>query len=756
MGFGNEHCCEQQPTPTYYLFMKLKSTSYLAMALILTCQKTPAQNSLGEQCTQKEQSATEQIATCQQAIAANRQQTNDLIKYSHHLAAAYQANQQYVQSNQVLTELQNDYPNMVFADAYLTLRTLGLNHYYLHQYSQAQQHFQKALLLATNQADLFKVSQSHNDLGIIFKLQSRYTDALKAYSESLRIKQSLKLTTETASTLYNIGNVYILINDQPSAFDYHQQALTIYSALPQDNQRTRERVIHIKDQIARSLAAMGDTDLAITYLSELIDSTAELPDSNELSFESRCNLAELYLETNQADQALTILQQTTVTEHITDSQKAVQLEMYARTYLSLGSIQLAAVYAARGLALTEQNNEQEQATKFLALLAVITESNQQYQVALEHQKKYIAYQEAYLKERYDSQIKYLQNDIELQQKQQQLMALENNNMIQKLTIKQRNYLIGIAALIGLGLLMFIFWYIKKKAVEKKQLMAAINSHKNELLDMQQEQNRTLNNMLGPLDEALICINQSNRIIYVNQSFATLLGQPMQQLYEQKLATILPDLSAALASYPMGKDDLLANDQQHQLPLNTPKLQSNVWLSQLHNFEDLLILSFQDQHLTEPSKTAQFINQANKYQELINKLSHTHYSSGVISQDMLQQLDSQLKTITTDANGGYRQALVDLMYANLEIWRAATNGDRISLAEQSGAWKVTIDDGRLRTRAMDRYLSLKLLPKVPRWRPIVKTSHYILSSCDLTDKQRKHLNALLDAVTNNLKQQSTAA
>ncbi len=741
--------------------MNFISACLLTVVLALFSADTTAQNDLHNQCLDKQQTATTQISACQQAIAAasNNTQINKLIKYNHRLAAAYQADQQYALSNQVLAELQSRYPNMVFADAYLTLRTLGMNHYFLHQYSQAQQQFQKALLLATNQADLYKVSQSHNDLGIIYKLQSRYTDALKAYSESLKIKQSLGLTTEAASTLYNIGNVYILIDDHPSAFEYHQQALQIYSDLPQDDEQTQERVIHIKDQIARSLAAMGNTDLAITYLTELIDSTAGLPHSNEWSFESRCNLAELYLTSNQPEQALSILQQTTVNPQISDSQKAVQLEIYARTHFSLGSMQLAEDYASKGLRLTEQSNDQEQATKFLALLAVITESNQQYQVALEHQKKYIAYQEAYLKERYDSQIKYLQNDIELQQKQQQLLVLENNNMMQKHTIEQRNYLIGFAALIGLALLLFILWYIKKKSIERKHLMAAINMHKRELLDMQQEQNRTLNNMLGPLDEALICINQSNRIIYVNQSFATLLGEPIQQLHEQKLAAILPDLSAALASYPMGKDDLLASDQQHQLQLSNPKLQANVWLSQLHNFEDLLILSFQDQQHQEPSKTSQFITQANKYQELINKLSHTHYSSEVISQEMLQQLDSQLKPITansTDANNHYRQALVNLMYANLEIWRAATNGDRISLAEQSGAWKVTIDDGRLRTRAMDRYLSLKLLPKVPRWRPIVKTSHYILSSCDLTDKQRKQLNTLLDEVTNSLKQQSTAA
>ncbi len=741
--------------------MTLSNISHLIVFIAVTFSHLASATDHLNQCLNNSDTDENQVATCLQAITevASNNNTHDLVALNLQLAQAHRAQKNYEQSIYVLNQLQADHPGMRFEHLYKVLRNTGMNHYYLHQYSQAQLFFQKALLLAVNQADLYAVSQSHNDLGIIFKLQSRYTDALEAYSQSLKIKESLNLTVETASTLYNIGNVYILINDYPSAFEYHQRALKIYATLPENDATAQERVIHIKDQIARSLAEMGEVSLAIEYLTDLIRETAQLENNNDLSFDSRCNLAELYIKTNQPEKALEILEQTQVTTEISDNQQALQLEMYTRTYLSLGSLQQAKVSAMQGLALTKQSNDKEQTTKFLALLTVLNENNQQFQTALEHQKNYISYKEEYLKERYDSQIKYLQNDIELQQKQKQLVVLEKNNMIQQLTIKQRNYLVGIAAFIGLFLLLFIIWYIKKKSTEKKYLLEEINSHKQKLEHMQQEQMTALENMLNPIDEALICLNQSNTIIFVNPQFKQLLATPGLPLLDHKLETILPELAKELAEYPMGKDDLLIRGKDHSLKATINDLDFTVWLSQLQSFDDLLILSFQKQLANiQPSATSQFVDNVNQYKAVIAKLGQVNYRNEMLGQDVIKQLDHQLKPLNeteADSNQAYRQALVNLMYANLEIWREATNGDRISLAEKSGVWKVTIDDGRLRTRAMDRYLSLKLLPKVPRWRPVVKTSHLILAECDLTDKQRKHLNNLLSTVTDNLKAQSTA-
>jgi hypothetical protein len=80
----------------------------------------------------------------------------------------------------------------------------------------------------------------------------------------------------------------------------------------------------------------------------------------------------------------------------------------------------------------------------------------------------------------------------------------------------------------------------------------------------------------------------------------------------------------------------------------------------------------------------------------------------------------------DSDSEYRQQLVTLMRSALHAWEVTTQKSKIELAEESNIWAVSIDDGRLRTRTFDRYLRLEQLPKVPRWREVVRTAYFVLS------------------------------
>ena len=71
--------------------------------------------------------------------------------------------------------------------------------------------------------------------------------------------------------------------------------------------------------------------------------------------------------------------------------------------------------------------------------------------------------------------------------------------------------------------------------------------------------------------------------------------------------------------------------------------------------------------------------------------------------------------------------------------------RIDLADASGIWRITIDDGRLRVRAMDRYLSLDTLPERPRWREVLRTAYYVLAELELDAEQRQRIETLVEAV-----------
>ncbi len=94
--------------------------------------------------------------------------------------------------------------------------------------------------------------------------------------------------------------------------------------------------------------------------------------------------------------------------------------------------------------------------------------------------------------------------------------------------------------------------------------------------------------------------------------------------------------------------------------------------------------------------------------------------------------SQLKT-------QLKSQLVTAMIDAINTWEKSTQLNQIELAEQSKIWTVSIDNGTLRTRSLDKYLSIEKIPQNPRWRNVVKTCHFILSQDQLDAKDRQLLN-----------------
>jgi len=79
------------------------------------------------------------------------------------------------------------------------------------------------------------------------------------------------------------------------------------------------------------------------------------------------------------------------------------------------------------------------------------------------------------------------------------------------------------------------------------------------------------------------------------------------------------------------------------------------------------------------------------------------------------------------SGEFRESLVNLMRLSLDYWQTESEKTKFDLAEESGIWRVYNDDGRLRTRILDKYCSLSSLPKNPRYMDVIRTVHFVLSA-----------------------------
>ncbi len=119
--------------------------------------------------------------------------------------------------------------------------------------------------------------------------------------------------------------------------------------------------------------------------------------------------------------------------------------------------------------------------------------------------------------------------------------------------------------------------------------------------------------------------------------------------------------------------------------------------------------------------------------------HKELSSGLKQVDeLIQQLSGKLPE--KDIELQYREALVKVMQDCHFYWQKVTGESVIRLAEESRIWSVSVDNGRLRTRSMNRYLSVDKLPANPRWRQVARTAYFVLSRVSHDPEAREALDA----------------
>ncbi|HEX7025926.1 MAG TPA: hypothetical protein VF268_01655, partial [Gammaproteobacteria bacterium] len=105
------------------------------------------------------------------------------------------------------------------------------------------------------------------------------------------------------------------------------------------------------------------------------------------------------------------------------------------------------------------------------------------------------------------------------------------------------------------------------------------------------------------------------------------------------------------------------------------------------------------------------------------------------------------------NRKFRENIVDLMILSVQCWEQCAKKNKIELAEESKIWRISVDGGRLRVRSMDRYLCVTKLPKMPRWRDVLKTAYFVLDSVKCDSPIKKKLEKSLDRVLGIVRERS---
>lgn len=306
-----------------------------------------------------------------------------------------------------------------------------------------------------------------------------------------------------------------------------------------------------------------------------------------------------------------------------------------------------------------------------------------------------------------------------------------------------------------------FITLKENVELKKDLQQRMEREQHLLLGQ-----RRLSRLLDTSNEAILAVNESDEIIFCNQTSLDLFGYTQEHLLGNRVCMLFEketakQLGPMLATSLPDTSDIALQDATLLLS-NNKHLTSQLMIAHLEFDDEHLraILIRQQPHTTHATdlhalSSLKFITELNKNQLRIRALeemlevtqSATGEHSTRIQQDLITidtALEDMSQSLLSPAEHEDRKHLaVKLLNVSIDYWREATGLDKFEMARKSGLWKVyTNKDGWERAQTLDKYLTITTLPNKPRWKLIVATADFVLTYCDTTSPLRDYLESTL--------------
>ncbi|MCX7552279.1 tetratricopeptide repeat protein [Marinicella sp. S1101] len=487
---------------------------------------------------------------------------------------------------------------------YKLLRMKAIELHHQKSFVASEQLFTDALRLAIDMNDSGKISDSNIDLGISASAQENYKKALSHYRTSLDLTREQNDWYAIGLSLKSVANVYVKLEEYDAAIRFLNEALAAYQAYTQTtdfDQRVFNRMHSVYEGLMEVHRMVNDETTATHYQSLMAQNG-----KNTVNDHDRANAliteAKQHNELERHDLAVEKLLEAKHLYHHSGVEQPLEiLQLLAESYAQLKQQQLALSYAHQ----VEHNLENTPNGSLIIsqnqLLLSQLYTDEDVTKALYYTQQYNQSREAFLRNKYNSDLKTIQHQIELEKNHNKLMRSEVENLQQKAQIQTLNnrYLWSLLVLLLLGT--WVVYLMIKKRRQQAALTATINYHKNQLAVL------------------------------------------------------------SLSSQPA------VSDEHSELT-----------------------------------------------QEQIN------------------------------------EALVRLMIDATELWLKTTGETLLELADRSKVWTITNDNGTLRTRSLDRYLSMQKMPAKPRWRNVVRTGHFVLAEPALNETERAQLNQKLEALMQMIK------
>ncbi|ALN94226.1 tetratricopeptide repeat protein [Lysobacter gummosus] len=598
---------------------------------------------------------------------------------------------------------------------------------------QALSRFECAVTLSTALGDRAATARDLSNLGAALRRLGDFRGALRSLTASLDIQRGTGQVS--GAVLNNIADVYRELRQTDTAMRYYHDALAFYRGKGEPIEAA-----HVLETMAEVALDTGDARQASAWLQEAL---AAYRTGGNRVYELRVHdgLTRVALAQGDIAQAQ---RWTAGALALADTWKlplppALQLQI-ARTAQLSGRTAAAATRLREALAsvpagdpmrvslLEQLATAQERAGDAVAANATLRDAH----------AKAIALADA----QHDRQLDWLRVRFESAEQQRTIAALESENRLRRAEFRQRTLLLWFAIAVAVAA-MLGFWLLQQRRRQREGLreQARRVRYEEELAryrreaDALAEDRSLLQALLDSRDDALCLLDADGQLLAINRAGRLWLGySDNEALVGQPVSTFVGEAGrAALSSALERMEDSAAQR------LEIPAREGAPLIAKLEPWsggDGLVLLG----PLDREQVAAPVIASADAVVDgPVNTFADTDLAAGHVHEAGDDSGESSMR----DA---FRRTLVELMLASVDAWERATGTGRLEFAEKSRIWRVNIDDGRLRARALERYLSLSKLPRNPRWRDVLRSAYFVLGRGEeLPAETRALLQSRVDAV-----------
>lgn len=359
--------------------------------------------------------------------------------------------------------------------------TLGIHQLVTGNYPEAIKYYKQAMKMFRKVKNLEKVAKLQFNLGTVASNQAQYNVAIDYYLKAAKYFQKVKNTRALADCYNNMGVAYKRRKGHKDAAHYYALALEGYKAVNSQIGITSAYI-----NLGRISQVMKQYPKALDYYNKALTITFK---TGSKRARAACyhNIGEVKAALNTHKEAIEYYQKSnTIEEELGNpNTQGITNNFMAESYRILKQYDKAAKYLIKAYMLAQKSGAQEVLKENYLFQSRLDSATGKTLKALANYQKYTTLKDSIFNQQKSAQIAQMKTQFETEQKENQILLLEQEQKNQQSTIQRQNLIIlliclGMATALFLVVMVYRFYRAKKKSNE--QLMQL----NNELYQQQDE------------------------------------------------------------------------------------------------------------------------------------------------------------------------------------------------------------------------------------------------------------------------------